>query len=265
MAARCLQHEVDHLNGTVYVDLLPEDAAGAVCCAEAPGPSGDLPGSEPARPLRPRRHAGRLGARHPRLGPGRGRPSSACRSRRPRSCARWSGRRCRTASPRRWACRRRTSYRAPSPPTGRTTSAGAMLDVTVVPGHPGAARPAARATTRCSPWRRASRSRSPSAILEATSACSGRFASRARRHARRRRPAQGPGRGGRTRGHPDGTDPVLVGDRAQDVLGAAAHGLPCIGAGWGPAEDGELEAAGAAVVAATPADVLAGPGCDDVR
>jgi phosphoglycolate phosphatase len=57
--------------------------------------------------------------------------------------------------------------------------------------------------------------------------------------------------------HPHGRDPVLVGDRAQDVLGAAAHGLPCIGAGWGPAEDGELEAAGAAGIAATPADVLA--------
>jgi len=56
--------------------------------------------------------------------------------------------------------------------------------------------------------------------------------------------------------HPDGRAPVLVGDRAQDVLGAAAHGLPCIGAGWGPAEDGELEAAGAAIIAATPADVV---------
>ena len=56
--------------------------------------------------------------------------------------------------------------------------------------------------------------------------------------------------------HPAGRDPVLVGDRAQDVLGAAAHGLPCIGAGWGPADDGELEAAGAAAVAATPADVV---------
>ena len=56
--------------------------------------------------------------------------------------------------------------------------------------------------------------------------------------------------------HPAGRAPVLVGDRAQDVLGAAVHGLPCIGAGWGPAEDGELEAAGAVVVAATPADVV---------
>ena len=56
--------------------------------------------------------------------------------------------------------------------------------------------------------------------------------------------------------HPDGRTPVLVGDRSHDVLGAAAHGLPCIGAGWGPAEDGELETAGAVAVAATPADVL---------
>jgi phosphoglycolate phosphatase len=56
--------------------------------------------------------------------------------------------------------------------------------------------------------------------------------------------------------HPTGTHPVLVGDRAQDVRGAAAHGLPCIGAGWGPAPEGELETAGAAVVAASPADVL---------
>ncbi len=57
--------------------------------------------------------------------------------------------------------------------------------------------------------------------------------------------------------HPDAGRPVLVGDRAQDVLGAAAHGLPCIGAGWGPAEDGELSAAGAAVVVATPDQVPA--------
>jgi len=56
--------------------------------------------------------------------------------------------------------------------------------------------------------------------------------------------------------HPDGRDPVLVGDRSHDVLGAAAHGLPCIGAGWGPAEDGELESAGAVAVAASPAEVL---------
>jgi phosphoglycolate phosphatase len=55
--------------------------------------------------------------------------------------------------------------------------------------------------------------------------------------------------------HPDGERPVLVGDRSHDVLGAAAHGLPCVGAGWGPAPPGELAAAGAAAIAATPADV----------
>jgi peptide deformylase len=42
MAARCLQHEVDHLNGTVYVDLLPEDLRERLL-AEAAGPEGDLP------------------------------------------------------------------------------------------------------------------------------------------------------------------------------------------------------------------------------
>jgi phosphoglycolate phosphatase len=57
--------------------------------------------------------------------------------------------------------------------------------------------------------------------------------------------------------HPDGEQPVLVGDRAQDVRGARVHGLPCIGAGWGPAPPGELEAAGAAVVVDTPAEVPA--------
>lgn len=55
--------------------------------------------------------------------------------------------------------------------------------------------------------------------------------------------------------HPDGEHPGLVGDRAQDVVGARVHGLPCIGAGWGPARPGELAEAGAAAVAATPADV----------
>jgi phosphoglycolate phosphatase len=57
--------------------------------------------------------------------------------------------------------------------------------------------------------------------------------------------------------HPDGQRPVLVGDRSHDVLGAAAHGLPCIGAGWGPALPGELAAAGAAAVAAHPREVPA--------
>jgi phosphoglycolate phosphatase len=50
---------------------------------------------------------------------------------------------------------------------------------------------------------------------------------------------------------------VLVGDRAHDVLGAAAHGLPCLGAGWGPAPPGELADAGAVAVVPTPADLPA--------
>ncbi|MEX5721224.1 peptide deformylase [Geodermatophilus maliterrae] len=42
MAARCLQHEVDHLDGVVYVDRLPEDLR-ARLLAEAAGPRGELP------------------------------------------------------------------------------------------------------------------------------------------------------------------------------------------------------------------------------
>jgi peptide deformylase len=42
MAARCLQHEVDHLEGTVYVDRLPEPRREQLL-AEAAGPEGELP------------------------------------------------------------------------------------------------------------------------------------------------------------------------------------------------------------------------------
>src|ERR1700709_1057919 len=42
MAARCLQHEVAHLEGTVYVDLLPEEQRERLL-AEAAGPEGELP------------------------------------------------------------------------------------------------------------------------------------------------------------------------------------------------------------------------------
>ena len=57
--------------------------------------------------------------------------------------------------------------------------------------------------------------------------------------------------------HPGTRAVALVGDRAHDVLGAAAHGLPCIGAGWGPGGPEELAGAGAALVVATPAEVPA--------
>jgi peptide deformylase len=42
MAARCLQHEVDHLDGIVYVDRLPEQERERLL-AEAAGPEGELP------------------------------------------------------------------------------------------------------------------------------------------------------------------------------------------------------------------------------
>lgn len=45
-----------------------------------------------------------------------------------------------------------------------------------------------------------------------------------------------------------GRNVLMVGDRHYDVTGAAAHGVPCLGVGWGYAEPGELLGAGAAGV-----------------
>ena len=42
---------------------------------------------------------------------------------------------------------------------------------------------------------------------------------------------------------------LMVGDRAQDVAGAIANGLDCIGVAWGFAPDGELETAAELVAA----------------
>ncbi|MFD6165243.1 HAD hydrolase-like protein [Oerskovia sp. NPDC060287] len=65
---------------------------------------------------------------------------------------------------------------------------------------------------------------------------------------------------GRVGSVPDGLPPreeiVMVGDREHDVLGAAAHGIGCLGVSWGYAEPGELEDAGALAVVAS-ADELA--------
>jgi phosphoglycolate phosphatase len=44
---------------------------------------------------------------------------------------------------------------------------------------------------------------------------------------------------------------IMVGDRAQDVAGAIANGLDCIGVLWGFAPDGELEDAGAVAIVST--------------
>lgn len=42
---------------------------------------------------------------------------------------------------------------------------------------------------------------------------------------------------------------VMVGDTEFDVLGAKAHGIPCIGVSWGYGEVAAMEAAGAAAIA----------------
>ncbi|MCU1517921.1 MAG: haloacid dehalogenase [Pseudarthrobacter sp.] len=49
---------------------------------------------------------------------------------------------------------------------------------------------------------------------------------------------------------------VMVGDRAQDVAGAIANGLDCIGVSWGFAPDGELQNAGAVAVVDNTADLV---------
>lgn len=52
-----------------------------------------------------------------------------------------------------------------------------------------------------------------------------------------------------------GGDAVLVGDRHHDVDGGRANGLRVIGAAWGYGTRAELEAAGAAAIAARPGEV----------
>jgi phosphoglycolate phosphatase len=50
---------------------------------------------------------------------------------------------------------------------------------------------------------------------------------------------------------------VMVGDRAQDVAGALANGLDCIGVSWGFAPDGELQEAGAVAIVHSTTDLAA--------
>lgn len=54
----------------------------------------------------------------------------------------------------------------------------------------------------------------------------------------------------------DSQHAVMVGDRAQDVDGAVANGLDCIGVAWGFAPQGELETAGAVAVVDAPSALL---------
>jgi phosphoglycolate phosphatase len=51
-------------------------------------------------------------------------------------------------------------------------------------------------------------------------------------------------------GDPAPAEAVMVGDRSYDVVGARANGLACLGVGWGYAEPGELDGAGAETVCA---------------
>jgi phosphoglycolate phosphatase len=56
-------------------------------------------------------------------------------------------------------------------------------------------------------------------------------------------------------GLPHARRPVMVGDRKFDVLGARAHGMPCIGVLWGIGTERELRDAGAAALARAPAEL----------
>ena len=49
---------------------------------------------------------------------------------------------------------------------------------------------------------------------------------------------------------------VMVGDTAFDVIGAAAHGIPTIGAAWGYGKTEHMVSAGAAAIARSPEDLL---------
>ena len=46
-------------------------------------------------------------------------------------------------------------------------------------------------------------------------------------------------------------DAIMVGDTAYDVIGASAHGIPCIGVSWGYGEVKDMESAGAKAIAHT--------------
>ncbi|MGX5657369.1 HAD hydrolase-like protein [Geodermatophilus nigrescens] len=134
-------------------------------------------------------------------------------------------------------------------------SAGALLDVAVYDGVPGLLRDLraggavlAVATSKPQPF--AVRVLSHVGLLRAFASVHGATLDGAVRHKDQVVAAA-------LAAHPAARPVALVGDREHDVLGAAAHGLPCVGAGWGPGGPAELTAAGAAAVAALPGDVPA--------
>ena len=139
MAARCLQHEVDHLDGTVYVDLLPEAqreqllaeaAARRDCGVTTPEGASQRRADGWRAESRPWRAAGwssststaRWSTPRPASTPRSGwpPPRSACRSRRPPQLRAMVGPPLQEgfAAPSGLAGPTST---APSPPTGRTT------------------------------------------------------------------------------------------------------------------------------------------------
>lgn len=61
---------------------------------------------------------------------------------------------------------------------------------------------------------------------------------------------------GRASGLPPSGEVVMVGDRLHDVEGAREHGLDAVGVAWGYAQPGELAAAGAVAVVASPAELV---------
>ena len=54
----------------------------------------------------------------------------------------------------------------------------------------------------------------------------------------------------------DVSDVIMVGDTAYDVIGAAAHSIPCIGVSWGYGTQEDMKNAGAAAIAQTPEEVI---------
>lgn len=51
-------------------------------------------------------------------------------------------------------------------------------------------------------------------------------------------------------------DRIMVGDTTFDVIGAKAHGIPCIGVSWGYGEVADMEAAGAVAIAHSTDELL---------
>lgn len=63
-------------------------------------------------------------------------------------------------------------------------------------------------------------------------------------------------------GAPHPSRVLMVGDRSHDVVGARAHGIDAIGAGWGYGQPGELAATEPLLICAAPADLARALGLD---